>query len=169
MKNIPFVGIALSLALLLFSCSTVIRKDYMEVGIRNVPLSEVKQKPDLYKRKLFILGGIIANDKVTPEGSLLEAVHVTVDSRGYLSGYTDGRYLAFLPKEGGMLDPVIFSYGKMITIAAEFEENRTGKIDEAEYLFPFFVIKEIYLWQEKDRYDYPPPYFYYPYYPPWWW
>lgn len=147
----------------LFACAPVIRKDLMDVGIRDVPLSEVRENPGLYRGKLFILGGIIASTRITPEGSLLEALHIPVDSRGYLTGGADGRYLAMFPKGSGMLDPLIYSKGKRITVAAEFVEIREGKLDETQYAYPFFEIREIYLWEDR-----PQPY-YYPYYPYYWW
>ena len=168
MKSICIISITVVLLLAVSSCAPVIRKDLMDVGIREVPLSEVKQNPDRYKGELFILGGIIAATKITPEGSLIEALYVPVDSRGYLTGNgREGRYLALFPKESGMLDPVIYSSGKKMTVAGEFIGTRSGKIEETEYLYPFFLIKEIYLWEES-MYYYPPPY-YYPHYPyPWW-
>ncbi|MCL5022249.1 MAG: Slp family lipoprotein [Nitrospirae bacterium] len=167
MKRIGVIALVLS-ASFLFSCAPVIKKEYMDVGIRNLPLSELRQNPDQYRGKLFILGGIIANAHVTPAGSLIEAIYVPVDSRGYLEGSTDGRYLALFPKEGGMLDPAIYHKGRRITVAAAFVELREGKIDETKYLYPFFEIREIHLWQQRV-YVYPPPYYYYPYYPYSWW
>lgn len=177
MKRTCILGVSVVLFLAVSSCAPVIRKDLMDAGIRDVPLSEVKKKPDLYAGKLFILGGIIANTKVTPEGSQIEALYVPVDSMGNLreSG-RDGRYLALFPEESGMLDPVIYSSGKRITVAGEFMGTRLGEIDETKYVYPFFRIKEIHLWEER-MYYYPPPY-YYPYYSspygwdspyPFWW
>jgi outer membrane lipoprotein len=166
MKRVYLAYILLLLVVAsLVACAPVIRKDLMDVGIRNVPLSEVKQNPEFYRGKLFILGGIIAGAKVTEEGSLVEALHVPVDSRGYLTEGADGRYLALFPRESGMLDPLIYRKGKRITVAAEFVEIREGKLDESEYAFPLFEIREIYLWEDRAYY-YPPPYYYYPYY--WW-
>ena len=50
----------------------------------------------------------------------------------------------------------------LISAAGEFIGMRTGTIDEAEYLFPFFRIVDIYLWEERSSYYYmPPPYPYY--------
>jgi outer membrane lipoprotein len=170
MKRLYVIGIALILALAVSSCAPVIRKDLMDAGIRDVPLSEVKQKPDVYAGKLFILGGIIASTKVTPEGSQIEALYVPVDSLGNLrGGGSDGRYLALFPKESGMLDPVVYSSGRKITVAGELQGTRPGKIDGTDYVYPFFLIKEIYLWEER-MYFYPTPYYYYPYYyTPYWW
>jgi outer membrane lipoprotein len=155
------------LAVLLASCAPVLRKDYMEAGIRDVSLSEVKQDPEQFKGRLFILGGIIVSTKLTDKGSLIEAIHVRVDSKGYLEGGTDGRFLALYPKEAGMLDPQIYHKGRRITLAAEFMGERRGKIDEAKYVFPFFVIKEYHLWEERGYYYPGPNYYPYPYF--YWW
>ena len=69
-----------------FSCAPVIRKDLMDAAIRDIPFSEIRTKPELYKDKLFVLGGIIINTKVTAAGSLVEALYSPVDSRGFLKG-----------------------------------------------------------------------------------
>ncbi len=159
----------------LFSCAPVLRKDYLDTGLRDVPLSAVKQDPALYKDRLFILGGIIVSTRVTEEGSLIEAIYLHADSRGYLEGDADGRYLALYPKERGMLDPQIYRKDRRVTLAAEFSGTRHGKIDEAKYEYPFFVIKESYLWEDRPYYYQPYyyPYYYDPYlwgapYPYWW-
>jgi starvation-inducible outer membrane lipoprotein len=44
---------------------------------------------------------------------------------------------------------------------------REGKIDEMEYVFPVFEIRQIHLWEEqRDYWPYAYPYSYY-YYPGW--
>lgn len=152
--------------MLLFRCAPVLRKDIMDVSIRDVSLSEIKKNPDLYKGKLFAFGGIIVNTKITTEGSLIEALYVSVDSRGNFKGISssDGRFLALFPQKSGFLDPVLFRSKREITLAGEFVGMRAGTIDETEYLFPFFKIVDIYLWEERRNYYYTPsPY---PYY--WW-
>ena len=154
--------------LILFSCAPVLRYDLMGKGILNARLSELKENPVSYREKLFILGGIIVNTTVTKEGSLIEAIYVPVDFRGYLksSGISNGRFLAIYK---GFLDPVIFNQEREVTIAGIFKGTRTGNIGEMEYTYPFFEIEEIYLW-EKRQDEYYPPYLYYPYwrYELWW-
>ncbi len=59
---------------------------------------------------------------------------------------------------------MIFRLNRQITLAGEFEGIREGKIEEMPYGYPYFVIKEIYLWRE-EYYSY--PYYYEPY--PYWW
>jgi outer membrane lipoprotein len=165
----------ISLIALLLSCTSVIRKDLMEEARRDVPFSEVSQNPDIYKGSLFILGGIIVSAKATSEGSLIEAIYVPVNSRGYLKDVQTSteRYLALYPKKKGFLDPEIYSKNRQITVAAELTGTREGKIDELNYRYSLFEIREIYLWPKELPYYYAPPYPYgygpyYPYYPYWW-
>jgi outer membrane lipoprotein len=165
--------------LLLAACTPVLKKDLMNQGTYPSGFSEIKEDPASNKGQLFILGGIIVKTTITKEGSLIEAIFVPVNSRGYLKNLkaSEGRFLA-LYRGGELLDPLIYSEKREITLAGEFIEMRTGMIDEIEYSYPFFEIKEIYLWENRkdlDRYYYygPPPYrpYYYPYpyryYDPW--
>jgi len=159
------------------SCASVLRQEIMETGIRDFSLSDMRNNPDRYKGRLFILGGSIVNTKITDKGSQIEALYIPVDSRGYLQDVepssSDGRFLAIFSKERGTLDPLIYRKGRDITLAGEFIETRSGKIDEMDYTYPVFKIIEIYLWKERrDYYPYP-GYYYYPYpypywYDPWW-
>jgi outer membrane lipoprotein len=168
MKKAPLV---LLIIIILTSCAPVLRYDLMKGGIRGVPPSAVRDNPEANRGRLFILGGIIVDTRVTEEGTLIEAIYVPVDSYGYLKGTSpvDGRYLALYE---GFLDPLIFKRDREITLAGEFVENRRGMIGEMEYIYPLFMIKQIYLWEERKYYyiSPPPPPWYYPpwWYDPWW-
>lgn len=155
------------ITIMLTSCAPVLKYDLMKRGIRDVPPSTVKDNPEAYRNRLFILGGIVVDTKVIKEGTLMEAIYVPVDSYGYFKrvGLLDGRYLALYE---GFLDPLIFRKDREITIAGEFVENRTGKIGEMEYVYPLFRIKELYLWEERRYYYYISPPYPPMYYPPWW-
>ena len=165
-------------ALMLSACTPVLNRDLMREGERNVPLSQVREHPDTYQGKLFILGGLIVDTRVTDKGSLIEALFVPVSSLGYLKDLDQqygGRFLALFPRTSGMLDPLIYKKGREITLAGTFLENRQGKIYEMEYTYPVFEIKQIYLWDEQRDYYMMPGYPYYPSYPysygwydPWW-
>ncbi len=167
MKRFSSILILVFVSLFFLSCAPVLRKDIMKAAIRDVPLSEVKKNPDIYMGKLFVFGGIIVNTKATAEGSLIEALYVPVDSRGYLKsvGTLQTRFLALFPKKSGLLDPMIFKRNREITLAGEFAGIREGKIDEMQYGFPFFMVKELHLWEQREYYPY---YYYYEPYPYWW-
>ena len=172
-----YVFLLLTLSLMLFSCAPVLNKTYMQEGEREVSFKALREHPDQYTGKLFILGGVIVRTKFTEPGSQIEAMHVQVDRYGYFeeSGRSEGRFLALAPQEM-VLDSVVYQRGRRITLAGVFVDIRKGKIDEIEYSYPFFQIKQIYLWP-KERWSYPAnyydPWFYpypYPYYYryPWW-
>jgi starvation-inducible outer membrane lipoprotein len=180
--------LAVVVFLVLFCCAPVLRKEVMDSSIRDISLAEIKSNPDLFRGKLFAFGGIIVSTNITTEGSLIEALYVRVDSRGNFEGISpsDGRFLALFPQESGFLDPMIFRSKREITLAGDFVGMRVGTIDGTEYLYPFFRIIDLYLWEERSTYYYvPPPYPYwggfpypywggYPYWrhrypPPYWW
>ncbi len=160
---------------ILFACAPVLRQDVMERASREFSLSDMRNNPDTYKGRLFILGGSIVDTKVTQKGSQIEALYIPVDSRGYLQDeeISEGRFFAIFPRERGTLDPLIYRKGRFITLAGEFTGISQGKIDEIEYDYPVFEIIEIYLWKETREYypGYYYPGYYYPYsYPyPYWW
>ncbi len=160
---------------MLSSCAPVLNRDFMSSGIYNIPPSLIIEDQARFSGELFILGGVIVDTKVTADGSLVEAIFVPVNSLGYLkdTGVSDGRFLALYPKEKGLLDPLIFLKEREITVAGEFKGTRSGRIDEMEYTYPLFEIKDIYLWEERrDYYIAPPfyPFWDYPimFYDPWW-
>lgn len=167
MKKGYLITAMIAMAVIIAACAPVLRREVMDAAVRGLSPQEIKRSPEINKGKLFILGGVIVNTKVTSEGSLIEALYVSVDSRGYLESVktSDGRYLALYPKEYGILDPMIYRNGREITLAGEFIGTREGRIDEADYLYPLFEIREIYLWEERRDYYGPYYYPYYPYYP----
>lgn len=173
MKRIVLLAAALALS----ACAPVLSRELMREGLRNVPLDAVRASPEAYQGRLFILGGMIVETKATEQGARIEALAMPVDRYGQLrQGFrtSDGRFLAVYPKEHGFLDPIIFKKGRMITLAGDFKGVRTARVDEAEYVYPVFEIRQIYLWAEPPDYYYPNYYYPYPYpYPygwhdPWW-
>ena len=154
----------LSIAVLLTACTPVLSKELMREGSRDVSFERMREAPDEYKGKLFILGGLIVNSRLTEQGSQIEALYVPVDSSGNLNegSQIEGRFLAIYPKSKGLLDPVVYERGRSITLAGEFVEVRKGKIDEMDYTYPVFEVREIHLWREPTYY-YTAPYYYDPY------
>lgn len=142
------------------SCVPVLDRTYMREGLREVSFAELRQNPEASKAKLYILGGVIVRTRFIEEGSQLEAMHVPVDRLGYLgdSGRSEGRFLALMPKDKQVLDPVIFHTGRKVALAAEFVETTKGKIDEVEYVYPVFLIRQIRLFSEERRYIQTPIY-----------
>lgn len=176
MKRYAFLIIAA--LLLLTACAPVFREDIMKNATLNPSLSGLNADPLHFEDKLYIFGGKIINTRVTKDGSLIEALYAPVNSRGYFQDTykLEGRFLALLPKEYGILDPLIFKKDREITIAAVYKGVRTERLDEIDYPYSYFQIVEIRLWEERQYYPppyYPYPYWYDPWYDPWyrhhWW
>ena len=152
--------------LALSACAPVLSRGIMKESMREFSLNYLRETPEVFQGKLFILGGLIVETRLTVTGSQIEALQVPVDSYGYLdrSGHSQGRFFALYPKSKGLLDPMVYKKGREVTLAGEFVETRKGKIDEMEYVYPVFEVREIYLWEE--RMEYYGPNYYYPYYDP---
>lgn len=162
----------------LVSCATpVFKKDVMETSVINLPFPALREAPGAYKGKLFIFGGKIVDTKISDEGSLIEGVYAPVDPKGRLeeTKTSHDRFLALYPKEKGLLEPDIYREDRKITVAGEFIEMRKGKIEGMEYVYPFFIIKDIHLWEERKNWTtypewnspYSIPYPYWGYGPHW--
>src|SRR5512147_1838253 len=96
----PQILVLLTLSLMLFSCAPVLSREYIREGSREASFQHLRENPNEYKGRLFILGGIIVHSKFTAAGFQIEAMHVPVDGSGYFqeTGYSEGRFLAVSPK-----------------------------------------------------------------------
>jgi len=164
--------------LLLAGCAPVLTQEHLRKAQWEVSFSQLRANPEGYRGQLFVLGGIIADLKLTSEGSLLELVHVPADRRGYLGEpeASEGRFLALYPRDRGILDPMIYAKGREVTVAGLVVGSRQGKLGEVPYTYPLLEVQEIYLWRKEPEVlvvPYWEPYWWPDYYywppPPYWW
>ncbi len=144
------------------SCATpVIRKDLLDQSQKNVPPGQIISNPSPYMGKLFVLGGLIVSTSLVEEGSMIEVVYLPVNSKGSIqqTDRSEGRFLAFYPKEKGVLDPLVYRQGRQITLAGVLVDLRNGTIGQMNYVFPVFRIEQLYLWDEQARPAYPNTFF----------
>ena len=167
MRQAVIIGTAI---LVLTACAPVLDRGLMERGAREFQLFHLVETPEVFKDHLFILGGVIVETKLTEMGSQIEALFIPVNASGYLKDTSQyqGRFLAVYSRSKGILDPLVFKKGREITLAGDFMGVRKGKIDQMEYAYPVFEIRQIYLHEEYQNYPYAWPYYpyYYPYYSP---
>ncbi len=167
---------ALIISMVLFSCAPVLNRDLLREGQRDLSFNQLRQDPAGYKGRLYVFGGVIVQTRLTEKGSQIEAMEVPVDRYGHFrdQGMSEGRFMAFSSADERMLDPEVYRKGRRVTIAGEFAELQKGRIDEMEYTYPVFRIRQIYLWPRERQYypaAYYDPWFYpYPYFygGPWW-
>jgi len=153
------------------SCApTIIHPDLMRQSRLNLPFEELRDNPIPFENRLFVFGAKIAETRLIEEGSLIEAVYILVDDYGIPrnSSYPSKRVRALYPRQYGYLDPLVFEKGRFVTIAGIFKGLKHGKIEELNYVFPYFQIEEIYLWDKVRVYPYFYPRFYDPFYDDQW-
>lgn len=160
--------ILISILLIVGCAPPVLKKELITQATVATP-SEIKASPEASKGRLFILGGIIVGVKNELEGSMIEAIFMGVDQKGYLKEEYGPRFFA---RTKDFIDPVIYRTGRKVTIAGEFTGTLKGKIGDMEYEYLIFEIKDLYLWPEEKIYLAPPPWWYDPWYywwyDPWW-
>lgn len=171
MSILRYLIFFLSLVFSVISCAPhVLNQNLVRNAHQNLPINELIANPIVYENRLFVFAGQIADVKVTAEGSLLEAVYVPVSADGIPTGnrIPNTRIRALFKKEFGILDPIVYERGRYVTIGAVFKGLQPGKIEDLNFLFPYFHIEEIFLWDRpQKRYLYYDPW--YDSYYPWRW
>jgi outer membrane lipoprotein len=155
--------------LFLISCAPVFKEEIMSNSTLNPMPNELNASPASFQGKMYIFGGRIVNTRTTKDGFVIEAIFLNVDSRGQIDENNKyiGRFLAILPKDKGMIDPLIFRTGKDVTIAGIYKGIRTQLMDKLDYSYSYFEIVAIRLWEEKAYYY--GPVMYVPYPQLYWW
>lgn len=155
--------------LMLSSCAHVISKQHRDMVSQDITFSALRNNPEAYINRTFILGGTIAKTTNTKTGTEIEVVQNPLDRYGYVTDKdrSEGRFLVVTAKQ---LDPLIYKEGRYITIAGKLAGSSTRLIGNIEFKYPLLEALELYLWKEdRDyRHYYYDPYFS-PYYSPYWW
>jgi outer membrane lipoprotein len=160
-----FAGIAF-----LAGCAHVISRDVLDQVDRQVTFAELQKDPLRYKGVTVLLGGVIVRTVMEKNGTLLEIYQTALDrsDRPVDLDRSEGRFLAHYK---GFLDSEIWRKGRRVTVAGTVEGEKTRKLGNMEYRYPYLNIRQIHLWK-KETYIYEP----YPSYPwgpygpwgPWW-
>lgn len=162
-KNL--LPLVLSLTLFLLpGCVYVISRDVRREVAPDLSFKEVIKDPDAHKGKLVIWGGVIIDSKNLKEGTRIVVLQKDLNSWGRPkeSDESQGRFIVLHP---GYADTAIYRKKREITVAGEITGRKVLPIDEIEYTYPVLFPREIHLWTERPKAEYP-----YPYWPyPWWW
>jgi outer membrane lipoprotein len=157
--------ILISTALFLQGCTFAISHDLAKQADKSIPFESLERDPESYKGKLVILGGVIAQTTSIRQGTLIEVTQKPLDYWGEprRTDQSGGRFLVFY---SAYLDPLVYSAGRKITVAAEVEGTRSKALGDVEYSYPVVHSKEIKLWprerQPMNRPDYMDPLLYDP-------
>ncbi len=163
MRNMLLIALLTILILITSGCVRPLSKDATFSVNWDVDYAQVKANPDAYLGKKLLLGGLIADNVTTKEGSLLIIVKYKLNrwDKPTEPDHDAGRLLA---KSQKLLDPAIYETGRLVTLTGTLVGLQSRPLGETTYDYPAFDIGEIYLWAK----DYTMDPFYYPhdpYYP----
>jgi len=161
----------LLMVLTLFSgCAHVISQATLDEADRDITFTELRQDPSRFRGSTVILGGVIVKTVPEKSGTLLEVYQTRTDrwDEPVDVDRSGGRFLAYYP---GFLDGEIWSRGRKVTVAGKVEGEKTGRLGEIDYRYPYLRVREIHLWRKVTRtYEPYPGYLWGPWGPwnPWW-
>ena len=157
MKRLFVSGIVLCLS---SGCVHAVSRDVLEEVDREIAFSALLEDPSAYQGREVLVGGIIVKTVNKQEGTLLEVYQTRLDRKGRPTDTdrSEGRLLGLYQ---GFLDSEIYKQGRQVTIAGTVQGEKIQLLGEIEYRYPYLLIKELHLWEEKKPVQHEP----YPLYP----
>jgi len=151
-QNIAKVSLLTAYCLLLTvlsACAPVISPEVLKTVDAVITFEQVLKNPDAYKGKTVLLGGTILKTINLPDETLIEVMEQPLDRRNrpVNPGASKGRFI-ILFKE--FKDPVIYSTGRLITVAGEVTGSQLRPLGETNYNYPMISPKEYYLWKPYE-------------------
>lgn len=147
---------------LLSGCAYVISKEVRKEVTRDLSLKEVIKDPNGYQGKVILWGGVIIESKNLKEGTRVIVLQKDLSrwGRPKESDKSQGRFIVLYP---GYLDTAIYRRDREITVAGEIIGQKVMPIGDIDYTYPVLSPREIHLWREVEKAQYP--------YGPhlWWW
>ena len=137
----PFI-LLIPLMLLTTGCTHWISEQSRAAADLTVNFSQLRENPDAWRGKLVLLGGTVAAVTRTREGTRLEIVEYSLDSRELPDTVNPsrGRFLAYLP---GSLDSDRYKPNALITLIGEVTGMNVQPLAEEENIYPVIAVREI--------------------------
>ena len=128
-----------------------------------VPFVELRQDPDAFTGRTVIVGGDILSPRNTEQHTFIEVLQKPLDAfeRPLSTDQTEGRFMA---RCESYLDPALYAKGRQVTIAGRVLGSFTGKVGEAQYVYPLINCIEIHLWPQLSASAYDTGSYFYPWY-----
>jgi outer membrane lipoprotein len=136
--------------LLLQGCRYAISPEIVNMADKKITFDMLRSDPDLYRGKLVILGGTIAQIANVKSGVLITIDQKPLDYWGkpMLTRRTGGQFLLFYPR---YLNFLSYAPGQVITVAAVVEGTKLIALGDSEYDYPVLVSKELKLWPREQN------------------
>lgn len=135
---------------LLQGCSYAISPAVVDRADKAITFDMLRAEPDLYKGKILILGGTIAEITNLKQGSVITVDQKPLDFWGKptRTSRTGGRFLIYYSRP---VDSLTYAPGRELTVAGEVMGTRLKALGDKEYDHPILVSKELKLWPREQR------------------
>ncbi len=117
----------------------------------DVTPAAVRDDPEAATGRTVLWGGVIADARNLPERTRLEIVAYPLAERTQnpdTDAVSPGRFRVYVD---GYLETAVYGAGRRFTVRGRVEGTETGRIDEAEYVFPVVAAEAFELWPEQTR------------------
>jgi outer membrane lipoprotein len=110
---------------------------------------QVSQSPERYAAGDVIWGGRIVQVMNLADHSEVELLAYPLDSsqRPKANDSGNGRFIAVLP---GYAEPLDYPAGALMTVSGKLDGSRTGKVGQADYVFPLVTAAQSHVWTTEE-------------------
>lgn len=117
---------------------------------QSVTPEQVVVELDTYKDTNLLWGGKLVSTVNLENSTELEILAYPLGSNQKPATSRDpiGRFLVV---EDQYLEPVDYAEGRLITIAGQISEIRSGQVGSAEYAYPVLAAEQIHLWSKDGK------------------
>lgn len=116
----------------------------------NPSLAQVHAQPGEYRGLGVRWGGTIIEVENREQETVLLIMGRPLDDEGepQIEGTSQGRFMA---KINGFLDPVVYSPGRLVTVAGTVTGAESRKIGSYSYRYPVVAVEDYYLWPQPRQ------------------
>jgi outer membrane lipoprotein len=142
------LAVPLALAALLAACAPAPLYKPDSATVTAAP-SAVAATPERYTGRDVIWGGQIVSVHNLPDHSEIEVLGHPLDSsqRPQFDKSAGGRFLALMP---GYVEGMDYPPGAPMTLRGRIEGARSGKVGEADYVFPLVRVEQSHRWTPQE-------------------
>ena len=107
------------------------------------------ETPNISADEQVLWGGVILKAENLPDATQIEVLGYPLDrrQRPLSARNAQGRFIARI---GGFVEPLDLPVGRSITVLGSLAEPLSGKVGEANYLYPLVVVDQSHLWRPQD-------------------
>jgi outer membrane lipoprotein len=137
----------LVLLFLLTACASAPSFNTIDVDPLLTP-QKVTANPQPATGKIVQWGGTIVSTSNLQNSTQIEVLAYPLDSDGRpkTDGTAQGR---FILEQSGYLEPASYAAGRQVTVVGAVSGTRTGRVGEADYVYPLVTARQLHLWSPE--------------------